>query len=69
MIGYVVQARSVQRATEAQTSLEHEVAEREKVEAKARKQLERGPAADGVIRHALRHGKCVSAMHRTHMTQ
>ena len=41
MIGYVVQARSVQRATEAQTSLEHEAAEREKVEAKAGKQLER----------------------------
>ena len=41
MIGYVVQARSAQRATEAQTSLEREVAEREKVEVKAGKQLER----------------------------
>jgi hypothetical protein len=41
MIGYVVQARSVQRATEAQTDLEREAAEREKAEAKAGKQLER----------------------------
>ena len=35
------QARSLQRATEAQTSLEREAAEREKTETKARKQLER----------------------------
>ena len=41
MIGYVMQARSVQRATEAQTSLEREAAEREKAEVKAGKQLER----------------------------
>jgi hypothetical protein len=36
-----VQARSVQRATEAQTSQEREAAEREKTETKAGKQLER----------------------------
>jgi hypothetical protein len=41
MIGYVVQARSAQRASEAQTSLEREAAEREKVVAKAEKQLQR----------------------------
>jgi hypothetical protein len=41
MIGYLVQARSVQRATEAQTSLERDAAEREKAEVKAGKQLER----------------------------
>ena len=38
---YAVQARSVQRATEAQTSQEREAAEREKAETKAGKQLER----------------------------
>ena len=41
MIGYVVQARSAQRATKAQTDLEREAAEREKAEAKAGKQLQR----------------------------
>jgi uncharacterized protein HemX len=41
MVGYAVQARSAQKAFEAQASLEREVAEREKLEAKAAKQLER----------------------------
>ena len=40
MVGYLVQARSAQKASEAQASLGREVAEREKVEAKAGKQLE-----------------------------
>jgi hypothetical protein len=35
--GYAVQARSVRRATEAQTSQEQEAAEREKAETKAGK--------------------------------
>jgi hypothetical protein len=41
MIGYVVQARSAQKASEAHASLEREAAERDKAEAKAGKQLER----------------------------
>jgi hypothetical protein len=41
MVGYVVQARSAQKASQAQASLGREVAEREKAEAKAGKQLER----------------------------
>ena len=41
MVGYAVQARSAQKASKAQASLELEAAEREKVEAKAGKQLER----------------------------
>jgi hypothetical protein len=41
MIGYAVQARSAQKASQAQASLGREVAERDKVEAKAGKQLER----------------------------
>jgi hypothetical protein len=41
MVGYVVQARSAQKASEAQAKLDREAAEREKVEAKAGKQLER----------------------------
>jgi hypothetical protein len=41
MIGYAVQARSAQKASQAQASLGREAAEREKAEAKAGKQLER----------------------------
>jgi hypothetical protein len=41
MVGYIVQARSTQNATQAQASLGLEMAEREKVEVKAGKQLER----------------------------
>ena len=41
MIGYIVQARSAQKASEAQAALEREAAVREKAEAKAGKQLER----------------------------
>jgi hypothetical protein len=41
MVGYAVQARSAQKASNAQASLEREAAEREKAEAKAGKQLER----------------------------
>ena len=41
MIGYAVQARSAQKASQAQASLGREVAEREKAEAKAGKQLNR----------------------------
>jgi hypothetical protein len=41
MVGYLVQARSVQKASEAQASLERDAAEREKAEAKAGLQLER----------------------------
>jgi hypothetical protein len=41
MVGYVVQARSAQKASEAQASLERDAAEREKVEVKAGKLLER----------------------------
>jgi hypothetical protein len=40
MIGYLVQARSAQKASNAQASLVLEAAEREKVEVKAGKQLE-----------------------------
>jgi hypothetical protein len=39
MIGYAVQARSAQKASEAHASLEREAAERDKAEAKAGKQL------------------------------
>ena len=41
MVGYAVQARSAQKASKAQASLEQEAAERDKAEAKAAKQLER----------------------------
>jgi hypothetical protein len=41
MVGYVVQARSAQKASQAQASLEREAAEREKAQKKAAKQLER----------------------------
>ena len=41
MVGYAVQARSAQKASQAQASLGREAAEREKAEAKAGKQLER----------------------------
>ena len=41
MVGYVVQARSAQKSSDAQASLEREAAVREKAEAKAGKQLER----------------------------
>jgi hypothetical protein len=41
MVGYLVQARSAQKASDAQASLGLEAAEREKVEVKAGKQLER----------------------------
>jgi hypothetical protein len=41
MVGYAVQARSAQKASQAQASLEREAAERERVEAKAGKQVER----------------------------
>ena len=41
MIGYVVQAQSVQKATKAQASLERNTAEAEKGRARAAKQLER----------------------------
>jgi len=41
MVGYVVQARASQKASDAQASLGLEAAEREKAEAKAGKQLER----------------------------
>jgi hypothetical protein len=41
MVGYAVQARSVQKASQAQASLGREAAERDKAEAKAGKQLER----------------------------
>jgi hypothetical protein len=41
MIGYVVQARSAQKASNAQAELDREAAEREKAEAKAGKQLKR----------------------------
>jgi hypothetical protein len=41
MAGYVVQARSTQRASDAQASLAFEAAERDKAEIKAGKQLER----------------------------
>ena len=41
MVGYIVQAHSVQKVSKAQASLEREAAEREKVETKAGKQLER----------------------------
>ena len=41
MIGYAVQARSAQKASQAQARLGREAAEREKAEAKAGKQLER----------------------------
>jgi hypothetical protein len=41
MVGYAVQARSAQKASQAQASVLREAAEREKVEAKAGKQLER----------------------------
>ena len=41
MVGYAVQARSAQKASQAQARLGREAAEREKVEAKAGKQLER----------------------------
>jgi hypothetical protein len=41
MIGYAVQARSVQKVSDARASLEQEAAERDKAEAKAGKQLER----------------------------
>jgi hypothetical protein len=41
MVGYAVQARSVQKASQAQARLGREEAEREKAEAKAGKQLER----------------------------
>ena len=41
MAGYLVQARSVQKASDAQASTEREAAERDRVVAKAGKQLER----------------------------
>ena len=41
MVGYAVQARSAQKASDARASLEQEAAERDKAEAKAGKQLER----------------------------
>ena len=41
MVGYVVQARSAQKSSDAQASLEREAAVREQAEAKAGKQLER----------------------------
>jgi hypothetical protein len=41
MVGFCVQGRSAQKASEAQASLGREAAEREKAEAKAGKQLER----------------------------
>jgi hypothetical protein len=41
MVGYLVQARSAQKASEARASLEQEAAERDKAEVKAGKQLER----------------------------
>ena len=41
MVGYAVQARSAQKASQAQASLGREAAERDKAEAKAGKQLER----------------------------
>jgi hypothetical protein len=41
MAGFIVQARSTQKASEAQASIEREAAERDKVEVKAAKQLER----------------------------
>ena len=41
MVGYAVQARSAQKASQAQASLGREAAERENAEAKAGKQLER----------------------------
>jgi hypothetical protein len=41
MIGYAVQARSTQKASEARGGLEQEAAERDKAEEKAGKQLER----------------------------
>ena len=40
MVGYAVQARSAQKASEAQVTLDREAAEREKAEARAGKQLE-----------------------------
>ena len=41
MIGYVVQARSAQKASEAQAGLEREAVEAEKARARAAKQLQR----------------------------
>ena len=41
MVGYLVQARSAQKASEAQAGIECAAAERGKVEVKASKQLER----------------------------
>ena len=41
MVGYLVQARSAQNASEAQAGIEREAAERDKMEVKAAKQLER----------------------------